>query len=98
VVPLIVDITWDPIKADINLKKHGVSFEEAATVIQAAMTVTIEDGASEGEQRFVTIGVSIKLRVLMVVHTYRDDEEIRIISARKATKKEQEVYEERIRF
>lgn len=92
-----MDITWDPLKADINFKKHGISFEEAATVIQSAMTVTIED-ASTDEQRFVTIGMSIKLRVIMVVHTYRDDEEIRIISARKATKKEQAVYEERIRF
>lgn len=93
-----MDIIWDPIKADINLQKHGVSFEEAATVIQAAMTVTVEDDASEGEQRFVTIGVSVKLRVLMVVHTYRDEDEIRIISARKATKREQEIYEKRIRL
>jgi uncharacterized DUF497 family protein len=93
-----MDITWDSIKAELNFKKHGVSFEEAATVIQAAMTVTVEDETSPDEQRFVTIGVSVKLRVLMVVHTYRDDEEIRIISARKATQKEREVYEERIRF
>ncbi len=92
-----MEIVWDPIKADINLRKHGVSFEEAATVIQSAMTVTIEDTDSE-EQRFVTIGVSVKLRVLMVIHTYREDLEIRIISARNATKKEQKVYEERIRF
>lgn len=98
VVQWRVDITWDPIKADTNLKKHGISFEEAATVIQSAMTVTIEDDASDDEQRFITIGMSIKLRVIMVVHTYRDDADIRIISARKATKKEQEAYEERIRF
>lgn len=91
-------ITWDSVKADINFKKHGISFEEAVTVIQSAMTVTVEDDSSTDEQRFVTIGMSIKLRVILVVHTYRDDEEIRIISARKATKKEQEVYEERIRF
>ncbi len=62
------------------------------------MTVTAEDDTSPSEQRFVTIGVSVKLRVLMFVHTYRFDEEIRIISARKATKKEQKTYEERIRF
>ena len=80
-VLLLVDITWDPIKADINFQKHGVSFEEAATVIQSAMTVTIEDNDTD-EERFITIGVSVKLRVLMVVHTYRDDSEIRIISAR----------------
>jgi uncharacterized DUF497 family protein len=93
-----MDITWDPSKADINLKKHGVSFEEAATVIQSALTVTVEDDSSLDEQRFVTIGMSVKLRVVMVVHTYRDEEEIRIISARKASKKEQAIYEERIRF
>ena len=97
VVLLIVDITWDPIKADVNFQKHGVSFEEAATVIQSAMTVTVEDTSTD-ELRFATIGVSVKLRALMVVHTYRDEVEIRIISARKATKKEQEIYEERIRF
>ncbi len=97
VVQLSVDIIWDPVKAHINFKKHGVSFEEAATVIQSAMTVTIEDTSTD-EQRFATIGVSLKLRWLMVVHTYRDDSEIRIISARKATKKEQEIYEERLRF
>lgn len=71
---------------------------KATTVIQSAMTVTIDDETSPDEQRFVTIGVSVKLRVLMVVHTYRDEEEIRIISARKAKKKEQEIYEERIRL
>ncbi len=93
-----MEISWDSRKAEINFKKHGVSFEEAATVIQSALTVTIEDDSSLDEQRFVTIGVSVKLRVLMVVHTYRAEEEIRIISARKATRKEQEIYEERIRF
>ncbi len=92
-----MDINWDPIKADINFRKHGVSFEEAVTVIQSPMTVTVEDTSAD-EQSFATIGMSIKLRIFMVVHTYRDDSEIRIISARKATKKEQEVYEERIRL
>src|SRR5260221_8305727 len=70
VVPYHMDITWDPIKADINLHKHGISFEEAVTVLQSAMTVTTEDDSSSDEQRFVTIGVSVKLRTLMVVHTY----------------------------
>ena len=92
-----MDITWDPAKADINFKKHGVSFEEAATVIQSEMTVTVEDTSTD-EQRFATIGVSVKLRMVMVVHTYRGEFEIRIISARKATRKEQEIYEERIRL
>jgi len=61
------------------------------------MTVTVEDRSTD-EQRFATIGVSIKLRVLLVVHTYRDESEVRIISARKATKKEQQEYEKRIRL
>lgn len=93
-----MDMVWDPIKADINVQKHGISFEEAATVIQSTMTVTIEDDSGADEQRFVTIGMSVKLRVLLVVHTYRGEEEIRIISARKATKKEREVYEKRVRL
>ena len=92
-----MEITWDPTKAESNLKKHGISFEEAATVIQSEMTVTVEDHSTD-EQRFATIGVSIKLRVLLVVHTYRDESEVRIISARKATKKERQEYEKRIRF
>ena len=92
-----MEITWDPTKAESNLKKHGISFEEAATVIQSEMTVTVEDHSTD-EQRFATIGVSIKLRVLLVVHTYRDESEVRIISARKATKKEQQEYEKRIRL
>jgi uncharacterized protein len=98
VVQWLIDVTWDPDKAEINLQKHGVSFEEAATVIQSAMTVTIEDESGADEQRFATIGMSVKLRMLMVIHTYREENEIRIISARKATKKEQKAYEERIRF
>ena len=93
-----MEMVWDPVKADINVQKHGVSFEEAATVIQSALTVTIEDDSGADEQRFVTIGMSLKLRVLLVVHTYRGEEEIRIISARKATKKEQEAYEKRVRL
>ncbi|MEI8348278.1 MAG: BrnT family toxin [Pseudomonadota bacterium] len=93
-----MDIIWDPVKANINLKKHGISFEEAATVIHSTMSVTIDDDSISIEQRFVTIGESVKMRVIMVVHTYRDEEIIRIISARKATKKEQKIYEERIRL
>lgn len=52
-----MEISWDPRKAEINLRKHGISFEGAASVIQSAMTVTIEDDSSLDEQRFVTIGV-----------------------------------------
>ena len=92
-----MEITWDPVKAEKNIRKHGISFEEAATVLQSSLTITLEDFSSD-EQRFVTIGISVKLRTLVVVHTYREETEIRIITARKATKKEQEMYEKRVRF
>ena len=91
-------VSWDFRKAHLNWEKHGVSFEEAATVILAPMTVTIEDSSSKGEQRLVTIGISVRVRVIIVVYSYREEDEIRIISARKATKKEQDFYEKRVRL
>ena len=88
-------ITWDEKKAASNLVKHGVSFEEAQTVFFASVAVTIED-KSHNEERFVTIAFSKQLNLLVVVYAYRVGEEIRIISARKASKKEIKIYEERI--
>lgn len=88
-------ITWDENKANSNLSKHGVSFEEAQTVLFAPQSVTIEDKA-HSEPRFITIAFSLKLNLLVVVYAHRIDDEIRIISARKATKKEAKIYEERI--
>ena len=88
-------VTWDDSKAKSNLAKHGVSFEEAQTVLFASVSVTIED-RRHGEDRFVTIAFSQKLNLLVVVYAYQLEEEIRIISARKATKKEAKLYEERI--
>ena len=84
---------WDPQKAKSNLKKHGVSFEEASTAFQDTLSLTIDDPLhSIDEVRVVLIGMSIKNRLLVVVHTERGDN-IRIISARKATKKERKNYE-----
>ena len=84
---------WDEKKADQNIKKHGIPFEEAATVFGDPFSITIYDPLhSEDEDRFVIIGISNKNRVLVVVHTDRNDR-IRIISARKATKKERNQYE-----
>ena len=84
---------WDPKKANRNIKKHGVSFDEASTAFQDTLSLTIDDPLhSDNEMRIVLIGMSYKNRILVVVHTEREDH-IRIISARKATKKEREQYE-----
>ena len=85
---------WDPSKAAGNLARHGVSFEEAATVFRDVLSATGADpDHSFDEVRFVTIGVSIAGRLLAIAHTDRDDT-IRIISARPATPSERTIYEE----
>ncbi len=85
---------WDPVKAEANLAKHGVSFEEAASVFYDGLAVEFyDDENSEWEDRFLLLGLSATLRLLMVCHCYRADESvIRIISARKATKNEAKYY------
>jgi uncharacterized DUF497 family protein len=84
---------WDTQKAISNLKKHGVSFEEASTVFQDILSLTIDDPLySMEEDRMVLIGTSRKNRLLVVVHIERGNI-IRIISARKATRKERNSYE-----
>ena len=86
---------WNRAKAKANLRSHGVSFEEASTVFGDTRSITIHDPLhSEGEDRFVDIGMSVKLRILIVVYTERGDN-IRIITARTATPKERKIYEER---
>ena len=86
---------WDENKAGDNSAKHGVYFEEAATVFGDPLSLTIEDPEhSREEQRFITLGESLYRRVLVVVHTDRRDS-IRIISAREATRKERRQYERR---
>lgn len=85
---------WDPRKAVENERKHGVTFREAATVIRDPLSTTFPDlEHSDEEVRFLTIGMSARFRLLVVSHT-DSNEEIRIISARTATRKEQEFYEE----
>jgi uncharacterized DUF497 family protein len=87
-------IEWDPEKAKSNLKRHGISFEEAATALSDPMAATGADpDHSITEERYVTFGVSEKGRLVVVSHTEKD-ETIRIISARKASKGEKELYEE----
>ena len=87
------EFEWDEEKAQSNLKKHGVSFEEAATIFNDPKVATISDpDHSDDEERYVSLGKSIILRLLSVAHTYRK-ERIRLISARKATKAEKKTYE-----
>jgi len=82
----------DPPKAAANLKKHGVSFSDAEGVLEDPLAVTVEDPDAEGEQRFVTIGLGSAGELLVVVWTERGDE-CRVISARRATRKERKQYE-----
>jgi len=84
---------WDQEKASENVRKHDVEFAEAETVFGDVSSRTIYDpDHSEDEDRFITIGMSARLRFLVVVHSERGDN-IRIISARKATRRERESYE-----
>ena len=90
---------WDSRKADANLHKHGVSFEEAQTAFSDEMALVIDDpDHSDKEHRLVLLGVSAATRVLVVVHAYRAaNDTIRIISARRATRAERTVYAQRSR-
>ena len=89
---------WDPRKASANLRKHGVSFTEAETVFSDDNARLLDDpGHSQGEDRSVLLGLSERFRILVVSHTLRDDgRTIRVISARKATKRECEQYLEQV--
>lgn len=89
-----MDFVWDNAKAAINIKKHGVSFEEASSVFYDEYALEIFDpDHSEDEDRFLLLGISSSLRLLVVCHCYRENDEfIRIISARKATKTEAKSY------
>jgi len=89
--------TWDPKKAIGNLKKHGVSFEEARSVFFDEEAIEFFDEThSEEEDRFLLLGLSAYARLLMICHCRRESEgTIRIVSARKATKSESEHYRRR---
>ncbi|MDR0220372.1 MAG: BrnT family toxin [Lachnospiraceae bacterium] len=86
---------WDPDKNETNFKKHGVYFDEAETVFEDERAVTIYDSNhTDGEDRFKIIGISRKLRELIVCYCYRNGDDItRIYSARRATKNESRLYE-----
>ncbi|WP_239056497.1 BrnT family toxin, partial [Wenzhouxiangella limi] len=86
-----MEIEFDPEKAAFNLRKHRVSFAHAEQALRDPLGLTIEDPDSEGELRFVTLGADSLGRILVVVHTPRDDR-VRIISARKASRNEARNY------
>ncbi len=85
---------WDTAKAASNVRKHSVRFSEAAVALQDDGAMTIDDPDSETEERFISIGTDDRGRVLVTIFTYREDA-IRIISSRRASKKERKIYEER---
>ena len=88
---------WDPAKEQANWRKHKVSFQEAESVFADEHARLLDDpDHSEAEDRFVLLGLSSQFRVLVVVHTYRGNEDvIRIISARRATRTERAYYDAR---
>jgi uncharacterized DUF497 family protein len=89
-----MEFEWDSKKAKSNLRKHKVSFDEAATAFKDILSFTFEDEAhSDVERRYATLGISYRGRMLVVAHTMRG-EKVRIISAREATLRERRWYEE----
>ena len=93
----LIAFDWDKVKNLTNKKKHGIYFEEAQTVFVDEHALLIHDpDHSDDKDRFILLGLSARVRLLVVCHSYRkSDEVIRIISARKATKEEQKQYGER---
>ena len=89
-----INFTWDPKKAASNTKKHQITFDEAKTVFsdEYARLITDPDN-SQDEDRFILMGTSIQSNLLVVCHCIRENEVIRIISARKADKPERKIYE-----
>jgi uncharacterized protein len=94
-ISFAMDITWDPKKAEINFKKHGIRFSDAEMVLYDPFAMTLEEHVVAGEQRFVTVGSDAVGRIIAVVYSYRADT-IRLISARKATTTERKQYEKGI--
>lgn len=86
-----MEFEWDPAKARENFRVHGVNFAVARDVLEDENAITIEDFDAEGEQRFRTLGLDGLGRLLVVVYTYRGDK-IRLISAWKASKKQEKQY------
>jgi uncharacterized protein len=95
----IYDFEWNPAKALYNARKHGVTFDQAATVFLDALALTVYDEVnSQNEDRWFTLGFDVSGKLLAVAHTYEmagtSNVRVRIISARKATKRERRFYED----
>lgn len=86
---------WDPAKARANFAKHGVRFADAVTVLEDDLALTMRDPSSEDEERWITLGKNSLGRVIVVVYTWRRDN-VRLISARLATAREKNQYEEHL--
>jgi uncharacterized protein len=94
----VPQIVWDPIKAAANKSKHGITFEEAATVFSDPLLLLIADLAHSAiEERWIALGKSLEQLLLVVVHT-EDELTIRIISARRAAPRESRQYEQQTQF
>ena len=89
-------VVWDAAKASANYRKHGIRFEEAALVFDDPFALSVQDRVERGEQRWQTIGLVGGMILLLVAHTVKvgDVEEIRIVSARRADRKERKRYED----
>ena len=90
--PWAVRVEWDEGKAEANLRKHGVDFVDAARVLLDELAITVRDTAVV-EPRIVTIGMDVRQRILVVVSTWRGTR-VRLISARRATRRERRLYQE----
>jgi uncharacterized DUF497 family protein len=88
-----VEIDWDPKKAEANLREHGISFAEAATVLVDDYALTREDPDNVREQRFVSLGMSATGALLVVVYTHREPAIYRLIASWKANKPQRKQYE-----
>ena len=93
-----MNFEWDSNKEKLNIKKHGVTFEQASYVFSDQFALSIYDDKHSGvEKRWIMLGKSLNENLLLVVHTFKDEdgELVRIISARKATNKEKQIYYKR---
>jgi len=89
-----MEFEWDPKKADTNKRRHGVTFQEGTTVFGDPLAITFEDSdRSVSEKRYITFGLSLQKRLVVVSHTERGGR-TSIISARPMTRKERKIYEE----
>lgn len=87
-----MEYEWDPNKATTNLQKHGISFADAVAVFSDGFALTVADDFAD-EERFIILGMDAFGRLVVIVYTWRGEQTIRIISARKATRHERKQYE-----